>query len=189
MANSNILVISRLGVVQVPAKKLVIRIFSFYLFISVSISAVGVEGQGEKPHCGENEPVRISDVSMSDGFVAVRSLPQSLKVYISYCGNPVSAGTVRVSFDNGDNAVVLYDDGEHEDDVSGDGWFGGEWDPRVLGPVTMKISAFMKGYDFVTHEVTGTVRPKSIQLPPVAIGGEDMVVKMGAFKLDASRIL
>ena len=94
-------------------------------------------------------------VSLEDGFFAERGVPEDLFAHLSACGF-LRGATVAVEFSNGDDDVVLADDGAAPDAVADDGVYSGTWHPGEIDDVTATFTA-THGSDVYTTDVTGEV--------------------------------
>ncbi len=72
-------------------------------------------------------------------------------------GPAVTEAVVTASFSNGDPDITLYDDGNHNDNGSGDGIYANDWTPGSSGSVTITVSASKAGFTSGSDTVTGTV--------------------------------
>ena len=101
----------------------------------------------------------VTAMNPGQGFVANRGGPVLLKTAVkNQCDEVILDADVTAGFNNGDSALTLYDDGEHNDDNSGDGIYANTWIPQSTQDSTViTISASKAGYTGDSKEVTGQV--------------------------------
>ena len=93
--------------------------------------------------------------SLGDGFVVEQGEPLALSARLSACA-PLTGATVTASFNNGDPAIALLDDGLDPDGVANDGTYTGLWMPSGVGPTTVTFTAVHDGDTYV-ETATGDV--------------------------------
>ena len=74
------------------------------------------------------------------------------------CGGPVGGVSVEATFSNGQDPVMLFDDGLHADNAADDGIFGNWWIPvNQQDPTTITFTASKNGYFPAVDQVDVTV--------------------------------
>jgi len=97
--------------------------------------------------------------SLSDGFSVEHTQEVPLAAWVTTGhGVPLVGAGVTATFSTGEAAVVLYDDGRHNDGAAGDGLYGGVWTPRtVASTVTVTVTATKSGFTTGRSSVHGSV--------------------------------
>ncbi len=77
---------------------------------------------------------------IADGQVGTLGRSKDIFVGVTDGVDPIHVAEVVVSFDSGEEEVILMDDGRSTDQVAGDGYYSGSWTPTQSGEVTLTIS-------------------------------------------------
>jgi Peptidase family C25/Propeptide_C25 len=101
----------------------------------------------------------VTAMNPGQGFVANKGEPVLVKTTVkNQCYELILNADVTAGFDNGDSALTLYDDGNHDDDNDGDGIYANTWTPQsTQDPTVITISASKSGYTGDSEEVFGQV--------------------------------
>lgn len=103
---------------------------------------------------------RVAPESVQPGFNVMAGEPFVLQAAVhSTCAGPLPGATATVSYDTGEPAVVLHDNGVAPDETAADGHFSGLWTPAGVGPVTLTFTASAAGLADGVEMVTGQVVP------------------------------
>lgn len=80
----------------------------------------------------------------------------------SDCAGSLAAfqpASVEASFNNGDSAIILHDDGIGPDETAGDGHYSGLWSPQHLGPVQISFQTQATGLSDGATNLSGEIVP------------------------------
>ena len=106
----------------------------------------------------------VSITSLGEGFVAkldpsgAGEAGNQITAVTHNCTGLVTGASVTASFDNGDPALSLFDDGAHGDGAASDGTYGGTWYAPAEGLVTVTVTASATGLTTGNSSVSGEVR-------------------------------
>jgi serine protease len=104
----------------------------------------------------------VEVLGMPEGFLVRPGEPTTLRVRLSSCGQAVEGGSVSATFDNGDPALALLDDGAHGDGPAGNGTYGNYWLPGVPGPVRVTFTASHPSFGSIAESRDGTIRVRIV---------------------------
>ena len=107
--------------------------------------------------CSDNT-LALFNNSFGENFSFEANRTVQIKVTLTaQCGAAVPQATVNTIFSNGDEGLVLYDDGKHSDDSAGDGVYANSWTPLNPTATTLTITAARAGFTDTSLSQTGTV--------------------------------
>lgn len=93
-----------------------------------------------------------------DPFKAFLGEPAKVMAELYTCNGAISDAAVVANFDNGDAAVALFDDGQHDDGIAGDGIYAGVWVPGTKGTARLTVSATHPTLGSATRSVAGEIK-------------------------------
>jgi len=112
-----------------------------------------LECDPSQDHMVISEPGIQSQLFRSTRFKDEPSV--TLTAYLHNCTSPITRTHVVASFDNGEQSILMLDDGLHNDFAPNDGIYGGTWNPLNLGPTVVSFSALENSSNLlVTRNVT-----------------------------------
>lgn len=110
--------------------------------------------------CSGATAARAFLTSPGHGFSVPSGRPIPIRALVmDNCGGVLAGGLAQASFDNGDPAILLYDDGLHGDGRVGDGIFAAQWIPAHVGPMTLTLQGGQPGLPIGNDTLAGIVAP------------------------------
>jgi len=148
----------RLGLANNASKAALDYTESVYRWISFTVNLMGDPATPLNLDCSDTSIV-MSLITPTAPFRARQATPTLIQARVGTgCGDALPGATVRASFTTGDAPVTLYDDGEHQDGVAGDGLYGGTWTPvSQTESASLTVTAAKAGYLTATQGIAGTV--------------------------------
>lgn len=165
--------------------------------IKVVADAKGVINEGNE---GDNErtenyngqsqqSMNVAILSPWDAFVVNLGDTQTIKAKITdKSGNSIpgsSISRVQATFSNDDETILLFDDGNHNDDLAEDGIYAGEWKINTVDallsetPIIVTVEASHSSLTASQNSVTGTIKYPDLAINIVSWTPNDYHPKNG----------